>query len=166
MGLAVSPDESKWFLYSASIVDDCISIFDVYDTESDTVIFSTRIRPGLGDLAMARDGKYVYFTNPCYGAVPNPGCPDGSLVITIFDPGSNQLLKTISTIATYGEAGFSYVHIGALATTPDGKWILGTSVFSGYVLINAEAATVEKFEAIGTDLNGRYLYSPTVQTGI
>ena len=164
--LGVSPDGAKWYLYSIDTQHQCTYSFDVYDTLADSIIFSVPVVPGLGSLAVSPEGRFVYFTNPGYGMMPNPDCPEPPNEITVFDASKNQLYLKISTAATYGDLGFQYLNIGSLESTPDGKWILGLSVHTGFVLIDANAAQITQFEALGDLLFDHYLFSPMAQTGL
>jgi len=109
-------DEDKWFMYFRII--DQQSIFQVYDVNIDSIIFSQDLWPGAGDMELTVDGRYVVFTQP--GSMISSGAP----YFTIFDVHSNSILEQVRFDGDTSQLKIVYIP-GSLCQTPDGRHIVG-----------------------------------------
>ena len=123
-----SLDETKWFLYMA-ISSQSDHLFAVYDFEIDSIIFAEHLWPGLGELEVTPDGKYVFYTNPG-GMLYEAGPP----WITVYDVEKNQIFTRISTVSVLDEPYDIGVPVGFLSVTPDGRWLVAMVKGYPYVL--------------------------------
>lgn len=140
--IAVSEDESRWYLYD---IGDCYGRFEVYDLATDSVIFSDFFRHGYGLLEPTADGQYVFFSNPgmimayCWQY-------DHELAIGVYEVGSNQLAEEISTRnIPFPVDGVDSTSVLNLATTPDGRWLIGMSCRGDMLQVDIESMEIVKF---------------------
>lgn len=121
-------DNKKLLRYS--VIQKPLCSFDVYDTESDSVLFTDYLVPGYGEIALSVDGKYAFYTN-C--GVTGSDYPPPPGTFTIFDLEANSIQDTISK---YDYAPPVCGPPGRMAVTPDGRWLVflaGTQI--GYFQI-------------------------------
>jgi WD40 repeat protein len=128
-----SPDGTKWFLNSMRYVFTWA--FTVYSVADDAVIFDTLFSPGMGSISMTPDGRYVFFTNPGnligWGDEPPSPCN-----IAVYDVAENRVCKVISATGKYGsDTADAWMPVGRMSITPDGRWLVTTSTWSGRVAV-------------------------------
>jgi hypothetical protein len=118
-----TPDESKWIMYGT--LNMYQSIFLVYDAEKDSVIFSYPHTPGHGDIALSRDGKLAFFTNPgnLTGAL-------GDSHITVFDVEANRIDRMIPTFQYEITTQPPDLWMRSMIVTPDNRWLIALEEFT------------------------------------
>jgi hypothetical protein len=165
--VCTSGDDRKWFLMHWA--QSCNGLFRVYDVEGDSTVFAEWMQPGSGHLVASPDGRYVYYSNP--GPIGGYPCtsPAGDSMITIFDVEANAVATRLSTTGRYGDMQEvdSLVLIYSMAISPDGKWLLGTSLFfNRFVLVDTEARVIARYEAWGSGLDSHWFRMPIAQPGL
>ena len=132
-----SLDEDKWFIYSH--VGTCLSAFEVYDPALDSIIFTQLLSPGLGDIALTPDGRYVFYTNADY---PISYCITPPPVIHVHDVHSNEPLPPISLAGAADSLFPSGVAPNSIEITPDGRWLVGLDDYY-FFLVAVDLETME-----------------------
>lgn len=116
--IITSPDNSLWFLML--YVGYGFSIFQVYDVEKDSIVFSDIKCPGFGHMAITPDGRHVAYTRP---SNLQQWCPPYMYII-IFDVLANRIEREVFT---YDDSSGGSVAIDELWITPDGCHLFGIS---------------------------------------
>jgi hypothetical protein len=109
-------DYKRFFLYLHVYTDSFL--FQAYDIASDSVIFSKSLCPGLGDMEITSDGRYIIFSQT--GSWTH-GCPPPRY-FTIFDIEHNCIDREVD--AFIDSLGIAPA-IGELCLTPDGRHLIG-----------------------------------------
>lgn len=142
--LIVTPDETKWLLYTGSA-------FAVYDVALDSLIFIEGITPGRGTIAMTPDGKYAFYSNP--GRRIWNWEPAGVSEIVMFDVETNQIIERIATVRFIDSVTPWWAPIDEMVVTPDGLSLVGANI-SGNALVQVDV--LERKSSKYVDL--RYMY--------
>jgi len=122
--IVTSPDNRMWFLMLYAGYG--FSIFQVYDIEKDSVLFSDVRCPGMGHMAITPDGRYVAYSRP--GGMQGWCTPYP--YITIFDVMGNKIDREVFT---FDDSIGAALAIDELWVTPDGGRFVGISgAFSAF----------------------------------
>ncbi len=158
--LAPSLDETKWFIYF--FMGQCFSAFAVYDVHSDSLIYFVPLWPGLGELAVAPDGRTVYYTNP--GPIFDIGCCRAPSAIYAYDIASNTS-REISTLGVVPPPLDRWLPMGELAITPDNKYLVSAHYggFEYLITLDISRERFIKYVDIGQP---RLIYSLTCQNSV
>lgn len=126
-----SHDQSKWFVYSNT--SSWSSLFEVYDVDSDSVVFRDVLTPGFGHLALTPDDRYVFYTNPGRGIGAPP--PSGFLVYDVRTNSSTAIIDTDFFRGGDDSTGWWKSAPAYLTVTPDGRWLVMMSgLMTGQVI--------------------------------
>jgi hypothetical protein len=118
-----SHNDTKWYLYLS--VGSQVAAFEVYDVCTDSVIFRDLVIPGLGQLALTPDNRYVFYTNEgrlIFGPLPPLG-------FKIYDVLTNSAEQIIDSSWFTIEEGWISVP-SYLAVTPDRRSLVMMSGLS------------------------------------
>jgi hypothetical protein len=116
--IMTSADNRLWFLMLYA--GDGFSVFQVHDTETDSIIYSYSRCPGSGSMAISTDGRFVAYSRP------------GNMLgwcslypyITIYDVAGNRIEREVST---FDDSIGAALAINGLWITPDGRHLFGIS---------------------------------------
>ena len=114
-------DFEKLFIY-AHVYNDNYS-FQVYNINKDSVEFYKPFCPGLGDMEITLDGRYIIFCQPGSGLI---GCP-APRYFTIFNTENNQIDREVD--AFIDSLGIVF-GVSELCITPDGRHLIGIGYMS------------------------------------
>lgn len=153
-----SVDESKWFLYRQDTINQVSYYFEVYNVALDSIIFTDTLVPGLGEIVVSPDGKYVFYTNPgeMYTSPSGP--------FTVFDVEKNKIHKTIEAHTPLHDG----LPVGNLAITPDGRKLvaMGKRGTGEFVIIDVASMEQTEHYYLGQeDVNHVDLWNVICQNG-
>ena len=149
--------EKRWFVY-LRYAEPYLYSFSVYDTLTDSIIFTDYLIPGEGNLAMTSDGKYVIYTNPGTGYSFEPEPP---YEFKIFNTYTNEIEDVISTVLVFNKIDTVKFPVDEICITPDNKWLVGTSHdYNEIIIFNLKKREIEKQLSLGWN---RYFSRPTCQ---
>lgn len=142
--LVPSKDESTWHLMVKQ--DQFDFLFMVYNPLADSVLFSTYLTPGYGEVELTTDGKQVFYTNAGTGVISIGPYPPP--FFHVYDPETNTANDTIWTTGVC--ASVDAFPISELAVTPDGRWLVAIHAgFGEIVALNLESMQIEKCYSLG-----------------
>jgi len=143
-GVVPTLDETKWLLYLK--LGENFFLFAVYDTYTDSLVFTQTIQPGYGHLRLSPDGRYAFYTNPGDGFVS-----EGPPWITIYDVRKNEIHKRISTAGLLDEPYQYGMPLDQICVTPDGRWLVALPVmsFPFVFTVDLHTMTITKYLRLG-----------------
>ncbi len=114
-----------WFLYYS--LGNSMYGFQAIDEKTDSVVYSIAFCPGSGDMEITPDNNYVFFSQPGGWQF---GCPPPQY-FNVYDISENQLEQIKFKIDTVNTL---YRNTNEIVITPDGRHLIGTSLFLGQVM--------------------------------
>jgi WD40 repeat protein len=145
--LRLSEDETKWFLWDA---EECAGHFEVLDLLADSIVFSRRYAPGNARLALSRDGRWAFFTNPGLILDICDLSPNPLYTIEVYNVADNATATPISTKVTTDAGLPDSALIVDVVVTPDNRWLVGMSWRGEFVTIDLDQMKVVRFLRIAT----------------
>lgn len=144
-GIRPLPTARKLFLYWRPLTGTFDFLFNVYNTQADSIIFSRFVTPGNGDLEMTPDGRLAFFTNP--GSILW-GPPPGAMMV--FDIDSNAVIDSVIPPSTVNFALLP----DKLAITPDGRFLaIGAGGGAGeYAILSVETMEIVDTQYLGNQV--------------
>ncbi|RKX25198.1 MAG: hypothetical protein DRP45_06495 [Candidatus Zixiibacteriota bacterium] len=137
-----SADGTELYLYGTTDVYQ--SRFSVYNVDSAAIVYSEYLEPGMGQMDLTADGKYVFYTNP--GSVLAGG-PDPPFTISVYETATRQRIKEISTVGVFGaDTVETNGVIYDIVCTPDSRWLTGISPASRFLSIDIRTLEVIHWE--------------------
>jgi hypothetical protein len=137
--ILVSPDESKWFLYDA---EECAGRFEVLDRDADSILFSHRVVPGNGQMAVSPNGRWAFYTSP--GMIED-FCDDSpSYSVGAYGILRNEVATDIGTKVSVGGLSDSAVIVDVIIT-PDSQWLVGLSWRGEFITVDLARMRVVRF---------------------
>ncbi len=136
----VSPDDKELYLYVFRASWDFL--FAVIDVVRDSIVFQEPITPGVGDIEITPDGRYVFYTSPGTVLIG----PDSSPYLTVYDTERNAIHKLVSIV--------DYALVRNLAISPDGRRLMavgGPGIPSFFVLDVATRMITQLYDLGDTD---------------
>jgi len=115
----------------------------VYDPATDSIMYSDLFGPGLSDLALTRDGRFVFYSNSDY-AITHCSTPPGE--IFVYDIENSAPAVSIS-LAGIGEGLYPPEGplVMSMEVTPDGRWLVGLDdYFFCIVVVDLETMEVAR----------------------
>jgi hypothetical protein len=121
-------------------------LFAVYDTYTDSLVFTQTIQPGYGHLRLSPDGRYAFYTNPGDGFTSS-----GPPWITVYDVEKNEIHKIICTAGLLDEPDHYGVPLDEICITPDGRWLVALPVRSYPFIftVDMHTMTITKYLRLG-----------------
>lgn len=137
-----SLDKTQWFINHQS-GEYCDLL--VYDVPRDSIIYSRRLVPSIGDMALFPNGRLLVYSQPWhpqYYSYP----PE---YFSIFDV-ERRIISRLVSLYEYSDPLF--IHTSKLCITPDGNRLIGAPhlVATAVFVYNLEEMRFERF----TPLNG------------
>ena len=122
--------QTTWFLFLWVRLD--YFIFRVYDPLVDSTLFDYLFAPGHGDMLITPDGRYVVFSQPgrLNSDVPAPS------YFTVFDVAANRIADTVSVRGIADGTNPTFMPIGELCITPNGRHLVGLGFGGGLRLFD------------------------------
>jgi len=113
-----SHDETKWFLYLYAFRD--LSWLEVYNVTFDSIVYREPLVPGIGDIELTPDERFLFYTNSAFQISGVPA-PDSFYV---FDIENNHRHAAIPGFVV-NETGDTLPRSpGEMTITPDGRWLV------------------------------------------
>ena len=115
-----SVDESKLILFLS--VAAWTSAFEVYDVETDSIVYRQFLTPGYGKIAISPDGKYAFFNHTdLAGTGPPPEWPPS---FSIFDLERNAVDRVVDVGTPYIADSGWFAAPNSMIATPDSRWLV------------------------------------------
>ena len=159
-GFAVpSTDESEVFLYVRSLSQSYTYAFLVYNAELDSLVFADTLVPGVGNIEISPDGRYVFYTN-CGSIAAGPEPPKE---FTVFDVYENKILKRVKTDVVVNGTPLGNFDAWRMAVTPDGRKLILTEApgLNRFIVFDIATMEITDFRYVGYTVG---LWDVTVQS--